>query len=266
MGRILVCAALLLSAGCSETKEDHQQVSAGPPKQEARQAAAPAGSAAAKAYLLEEESDFLEFSYGWPAEAAAIPKLTARFQAELEKQRSEARKEALEDKEARGPDAPYNSHSFSKVWSSLGQTNRFLSLAAEVGTFTGGAHGSAVYDVILWDRQADVPVELSALFGNAAAAFEAMTPVYCRELDRQRAEKRQGQEAVEDADWMTQCRPLGEQVIAPVDANGDRRFELFRVLIEPYNAGPYSEGTYEVDIPVTDAVRKLVKQEFASAF
>jgi hypothetical protein len=261
------CAAVLLLAACSGSEEEARQPDQAAANRAAIQAGSPPSPAAApaKARAVEEKSDFLEFTYSWPAEASAVPKLVTRFEAELAQQRKEAMDGAREDKEARGPEVPYNGHYFSKVWSTLGQTPRLLSLAAEIGTFTGGAHGNSGYDALLWDRKADAPVELAGIFSNPAAAFNAMTPVYCKELDRQRAEKRQG-EMGPPGDWMTECRALAEQVVAPVDENKDSRFELFRVLIEPYNAGPYAEGTYEVDIPVTEAVRKLVKPEYAGAF
>ena len=265
--RLTAFLILGLLAACSGGEED-----AAPPEQnrqnppaEARPAPPPQ-AAPAKAHLTEETSDLLEFTYGWPAEAAAIPKLNARFQADLERKRKEAMATAREDKEARGADAPYNGHDFSQVWETQGQTARLLSLAADLGTFTGGAHGNSIYQALLWDRGKDAPVELKDLFANPGAAFAAMMPIYCKELNGQRAEKRQGEDMAGAADWMVQCRPIAEQIVAPVDADKDGRFELFRVLLEPYNAGPYAEGTYEVDVPVTDLIRKLLKPEYSTSF
>src|SRR3546814_19415307 len=74
---------------------------------------------------------------------------------------------------------------------------------------------------------------------------------------QERVEKRQEPLPLEGEDWLIGCPALAEQVIVPVDADGNDRFELLRVLIPPYEAGPNVEGTYEVGVPVTDAVRGL---------
>ena len=44
------------------------------------------------------------------------------------------------------------------------------------------------------------------------------------------------------------------------------RIETFQVLIEPYAAGSYAEGTYEISVPVSDAVLALVRAKFGTAF
>jgi hypothetical protein len=262
-----VAAILLLLVACSGGESETGK--AGPAADNAAPpTATPSASQAApsKAYLVEEKLEFLEFTYGWPAEAAAIPKLASLLEADMAAQRKEALSGAREDREARGADAPYPGHYLSKVWQTSGQTKRLLSLVAEVGSFTGGAHGNAAYEAWLWDRQADARIETGALFTDPAAASRAITASYCKELDRQRAEKRQEGDAPEAGDWTTQCPPLAEQVLVPTDGNKDGRFELLRVIIGPYGAGPYSEGSYEIDLPVTDPLRKLIKPEYAGAF
>ena len=266
MLKSLLPASFLVFAGCSEQQAS---VAPEPPASEKAAPAAPAAGQAspAKARMIEEKNDLVEFTYGWPAEAAAIPALSARFQKELEELRRDALATAKEDKDSRTAENPFNGHYLNKVWTLEGNSPRLLSLAAEVGSFTGGAHGNVVYNTVLWDRKAGRPIEVAALFTDAAAAFKAMTSFYCTELDKQRAEKRgeplplQGED-----DWMTQCRPLAEQTVAPTDTNKDGKFDLLRVMIEPYNSGPYAEGIYEVDIPVTPAIRALVKKDYASSF
>ena len=259
-------AATLLLAACSnveseEATKERQPVSA-------TQAASPAPSAAtpAPARMVEETDELIEFTYGWSAEAAAVPELAARFEADLAKWRAESRKTAEEDRDARGPEIPFHGHLFSKTWATMGSTPRLLSLAADLGTFTGGAHGNSIYEALLWDREARREIGVEALFAEPAAAWRLMQPVYCAELDRQRAEKREETLPLEGEGWMVECRPVAEQVVAPVDGDKDGRFERLRVLLEPYNAGPYAEGSYEVDVPVTAELKALVKGEYAPSF
>src|SRR3546814_12562871 len=105
-----------------------------------REPSAPPAASVAEARMVEEKGDLIEFTYGWPAEAAAIPALDARLEADLTKQRDEARAMAREDKDARSPDAPFHGHSFVKDLKNYGETPRRLPLAAQVPHFTGGPH------------------------------------------------------------------------------------------------------------------------------
>jgi len=255
-----VAAALLLLTACSGEPAE----TATPPAQ--AEAKAPAPQPAAQPRRVEEKGELLDFGYSWPAEAAAIAKLDQRFEAEMAERRAEALRFAQEDRADRGPDIPFHGHYFHKGWATMGDGGRLLSLAALTQVFTGGAHGNALYDVLLWDRTADEKIELADLFTDDDGAIAAMTPVYCAGLDAQRAEKRGAPVSPDGPDWMVQCRPLAESTVAPVDADGDGRFDLFRVLIEPYEAGAYVEGTYEVDIPVTAELRRMVKPEFGGSF
>lgn len=226
---------------------------------------APAAQGPAAREVKEDEGG-LDFAYGWPAEAAAIPGLAAALEADMAKQRREALALARADRAERTPEMPFTGHYFQKRWRAHGDTGPLLSLAAQTGTFTGGAHGNSVFETLLWDRAAKRAIELAAVFTDAKAAFAAMTPAYCAELDRQRAERRGEELPLEGADWMTECPPLAERAAAPADSDGDGRFDRIRVLIDPYDAGPYAEGVYEVDIRVTPALRALVRPGYAAAF
>jgi hypothetical protein len=216
--------------------------------------------------LVEEKLNGLEFTYGWPAEVEAIRTLKTRFEKDLETQRKQALAIAREDLAARGPDAPYDSHGFSQVWEAQGSNPLLLSLVSEIGTFTGGVHGNASYVSLLWYKSADREIKVADLFGDSKAAYKAMTLVYCAELRSQQAEKRAESPPLPGSETAAECEPLDKQVIVPVDENKDGKFELLRVMIGPYGAGPYVEGSYSIDIPVTAGVRALLKPEFVSAF
>jgi len=254
MIRKSLAAALLLLAACSDqqAKEDA----------DSKQASAP--SAEAKPKLVEEKNEALEFSYGWPAEVETIPTLKKRLEEDLAKQRRQALGAAQEDLKVHGKDA-HHSHSYSQMWETYGSNPLLLSLASETGTFTGGVHGNTEYNGLLWYKSAARELEVEGLFGDSKRAFNLMTPSYCAELNRQRAEKRE-ESSVQSSGTDVECKPLGEQVIVPVDENRDGKFDLLRVMIGPYGAGPYVEGAYEIDIPVSPEVRRLLKPEFAAAF
>src|SRR3546814_9958065 len=115
---------------------------------------------------------------------------------------------AREDKDARSPDAPFHGHYFVKDWKNYGETPRLLSLAAQVATFTGGAHGNTVFDSILWDRTLGREIEPADLLRDPAAAFSTIGEIYCDALDQARVEKRQETLPLEGEDWLIGCPEL----------------------------------------------------------
>ena len=259
MNRAIAVLALL-AASCSGGEEGtNAPAKQQPSKTEASVPAPPAEK------LVEEESDLLEFTYGWSAQATAIPKLVAQLEADMAKLRGEATATAKEDKAGRAADNPFNGHYLSKVWKTYGNGRRLLSLGAEVSSFTGGAHPNSNYEALLWDRKADAPITVASLFSDPTRAFEIMTKTYCTRLDRERAERREEELPLKGDGWMVECPPLAEQVIVPLDRD-DKVFESLLVLIGPYGAGPYAEGSYEIDIEMTDAVKALIRPEYRGDF
>jgi hypothetical protein len=251
---------ILLCASCSGGEE----ATKAPAKQQNSGAARPLATAPPEK-LVEENSDLLEFTYGWPSEAAAIPRLVAQLETEMARLRTEAKATAKEDKAGRTADYPFNGHYLSKVWKTYGNGRRLLSLGAEASSFTGGAHPNSNYEALLWDRKADAPITVAQLFSDPALAFSTMSKTYCTRLDRERAERREEELPLKGEGFMVECPPLAEQVVVPLDRD-DRVFESLLVLIGPYGAGPYAEGSYEVDIEVTDAIKALIRPEFRGDF
>src|SRR5689334_18444192 len=124
-----------------------------------------AANAHASAVKVERNSAALEFSYSYPAEAAAIPALNRRFQADLATQYRKASKLGLEDlkiykEQKRGGISGF----FSMEWTTAGQTPRLLSLQNQLSTFTGGAHPNTSYGALLWDHRLGREIKMETLF------------------------------------------------------------------------------------------------------
>ena len=198
-----------------------------------------------QAFTREERSDLLEFSYAWPAVIGEQPRLQARLEAEMAEGRAQALLWAEEDRASRSGDFPFNGHHHATQWDTAGVTERLLSLTASTDTYTGGAHGNLSLHALLWDRASDEAVEPAALLGDEAMA--ALSERYCAALDAERSERR-GVPVSRD-DFFGDCPPLAEQALAPVDEDGDDRFERLDVLIPPYVAGPWVEGPYVIAVP-----------------
>lgn len=267
----LVLAAFLLLTACSGEAPDR---GAPPPAerhpsekpQVAETAAAKPAPIPAKARLVEEKGELLEFTYAWPAEASAIPALNQRLETALAKDREEALATAREVYAMPGS-VPFHPHYFVTKWEAMGDNPLLLSLVADTAFFTGGAHGNTVYEAILWDKKAGKAIEWTDLFQDPARGIELITPAYCLGLDKERAE-RSGTTLplTPTGDWRTECPALSNEVVVPVDSDGDGRFEGLRVMLAPYEAGAFAEGSYKVDVPLTEGIRQLIKPDYLPAF
>lgn len=231
--------------------------------------AAPAAQAeagpAAKAFEFEENSDLIEFHYGWSAEAAAIPQLVERFRNDMARVKAELLKGAREDKAMRDKEGfDFNGYMSSTEYETAGQSARLLSLRVEAGSFTGGAHGNSGTVALLWDRQAAREIDDTDLFTEAANRDRLLTQRWCDALNRARAEKRE--EPVGGDGMFDECPKLDEIAIILADKDGNGRFERLLLVASPYVAGPYSEGSYEVELVVTKDLIAAMKSDYRDGF
>lgn len=256
-----LAAALAFLAGCDSTParqvpRERPEPVAGTPRPEPD---------VSGPFSSEEENELYSFAFAWPAVASAIPALEARLRQRLERMRSDTLGAAEAAKaEAAQMEFPFRPHHYSESWSMLGDSGRLLSLAAEIATYSGGAHGNTRYEGLLWDRQANREIETEALFEGGLAPFGGR---FCAALDRARAERR-GEPVRSSAgdDFMTGCPALAERVVLPADADADGRLDSLRVLIPPYVAGPYAEGPYEISLDLTPADVERIAPEHRPAF
>lgn len=224
-----------------------------------------AANAHANAVKVERNSAALEFSYSYPAEAAAIPALNRRFQADLATQYRKASKLGLEDlkiykEQKRGGISDF----FSMEWTTAGQTPRLLSLQNQLSTFTGGAHPNTSYGALLWDRRLGREIRMETLFLRSGA-FAALTRSrYCAALDAERKKRREGEKL--DLPDFNACPKYSELAITAVDKDRNNRFDSIAFVASPYTAGPYAEGEYEVSLPVTSQLIAAIKPDYRSSF
>ena len=262
--RSLLAAAFALSA-CQAEPDPEKGAAAGASPAAGPTAAAP--SATAEPRKVEEKTDLIEFSYSWPAEAAAIPGLNKQLEEELGRDRVESQAAAKDDKTGRGESgSDFFAHSFSKEWRLAGNTPRLLSLLGEASSFTGGAHPNSDYDGVMWDRESGRLLSPTELFADGKRALAALSTRYCRKLDAARAEKRGEALPPSPDDFMTSCPPLADQTVVAADTNGNGRFDMLQLWLPPSVAGPYAEGSYQVDLEIDAATMAALKPEYRSSF
>jgi len=206
-----------------------------------------------------------EFAYAYPAAAGVIPRVKAILDQDLARARSALTTESRSDRaEAKKAGFPYRAHATQIRWSVVTSLPGWLSLSAEIYSFTGGAHGNSGFDTLLWDKRAKLRRKPIDLFVSADAFRKAIEVPFCAALDRERAKKRGPDFPV--SDMFSNCIDPVKEAVVILGSGDGRRLTRVGFLIGPYSAGPYAEGTYEVTLPVTPALLRAVRPQFRDAF
>lgn len=225
----------------------------------------PAPVPAAKPFKVEEESSLYNFSYGWSAEAAAVPELVERFTRDMAKVKSELVAGAKEDRDERLKQKfDYHTHEAQRSFETAGQSDRLLSLESKVYGFTGGAHGSSGSGSLLWDRHLAREVSIQDLLQPGQGWTGAIRQPFCVLLNREREKRRQ--EPVKPDDMFGNCPEYKEVTVLLADTDKNGRFDQIAVTADQYVAGPYAEGPYEISLPITATMIERVKPEYRASF
>ncbi|MGI8704448.1 MAG: PdaC/SigV domain-containing protein [Sphingomicrobium sp.] len=211
----------------------------------------------------DRESPLLDFEYSWPQAISSETRLVERLSADLSNTYDEALKEARANKQDMDRlGGPFNQNHFTRMWNLEGQTQRLISLAADTHTYTGGAHPNHTSSALLWDRSAQGEIKFAELFESPSALEGTVRARFCELLDAERLKRRQG----ETIEGFTECPAFSELTIAPADTNDKERFDSVQLTADPYVAGPYVEGGYEINVPVSAGLIGALKPEYRSDF
>lgn len=267
-GRVLVPAAALVVGACTPSQDKdsgNATANAAASRYVGNMVGAEAPTPPAKPFAEKDKSAFLEFSYAYPAQAAAVPDLVEKFAKDMASSKADALAMAKEDSAAAKESGfPFRPHSVETQWRVAADTPRFLALQSESYVYTGGAHGMTGYEALLWDKARKRETSIKALMTSPAAFAAAIREPFCAALDKQRAEKR-GEPVVRGDDEFTKCIDPIEQILVPTSKDG-KLIDSITVVVGPYNAGPYAEGSYDVPLPVDASMRKAIKTEYQDGF
>jgi len=205
-----------------------------------------------------------DFAYTWPAAVSAIPQLARRLAGERDRLLAEQKVEwAGALKEFAGEDCGgCVTRDFAKTWQVVANLPRFLSLSASFSAYTGGAHGNYGTAALVWDRSAKRAFDPKTMFRSPAALQEALGPAWCKALKAER-QKRLGESYTDDGFFA--CPPVKDLALL-LGSSDRKRFNRIGLIADPYVAGSYAEGQYEVTLPVTAQVLAAVKPAYRSAF
>ncbi|WP_298812930.1 hypothetical protein [uncultured Sphingomonas sp.] len=142
-------------------------------------------------------------------------------------------------------------------------TPRFLSLSYKAYSFTGGLHGNLSTGALLWDKAHGARLDPAAVFTSPAALEHAIAPIYCARLKAERARRLAPYK--DTGDLFSQCPPLSDLTLL-LGSSDRRHINRIGLIADPYVAGSYAEGQYEVTLPVTPAILAMVKPAYQAAF
>lgn len=209
--------------------------------------------------LLRSQTPTLEFRWRVAPEVATAPALLGRLRTEaLHRRTTETAVAASDAAEAGKGGYPFRRHSHVEDWSLAADTPHLLALVATTYSFTGGAHGNTGLRALIWDKRLGKTVRFADLFSDWPKARAILEPAYCRALAAEQVKRRgeSGGGTLFDA-----CPALADQPVLPF-ADLASTAGQFRVLLAPYVAGSYAEGSYLITLPWPDEVRPLVKPDY----
>ncbi|MEJ2410847.1 MAG: DUF3298 and DUF4163 domain-containing protein [Novosphingobium sp.] len=270
---------LLVAGGCMDSRNDSPP-SGGPgtdtgvpeaqvilPAEEAAPTEVPSEEPAEPmGRSVEASNDLYEFSFSYPDAAGAIPRLKDLFDTRLYDAREQLASSSSDDQKAAKKEGfPYHQHSYGAKWLVVADLPGWLSLSAELYSFSGGAHGMSNFDSLLWDRRTETVRKPRDLFTSTDALRRAIREPFCDALDKER-EARRGEPVKRDSGQIfTECiDPMVQTLI--LGSSNHETFDRIGILVAPYEAGPYAEGTYEVTLPVTGKVMATLKPQYRTSF
>ena len=137
------------------------------------------------------------FSYQMPKLAAPDPALLRYLQQDRAKQyRDYAALFADPDM----ADQDFSSFENTTSWTVDSALPGLTILTGGRSSYTGGAHGYAYADVVIWDAKDGAALSFAGLFSNPAAARALLTPAYCRALNKERLNRRGEPTSPDDRD------------------------------------------------------------------
>ena len=203
------------------------------------------------------------FDYAYPAAAGQIGPLRAWLEADKARMRAKLAADAAAARaDAKKEGFPFRSYDASKTWKVVTSTSRFLSLSGDLGSYTGGAHGMSQSLSLVWDKKAGRQVKSKDVFVSSAVIQAAFGTAWCAALKTERT-KRLGADAGQDD--IFKCPKVSELTLLLGSSNG-QVINRIGLIADPYVAGSYAEGPYELTLPVGAAALRAVKPAYRKDF
>lgn len=254
---ILGLAAAATLAACNRDRETE----APGPNATAGAVVTPADAAAPMAY--ESKTPFAEVSLTLPPAIKEQPDLHARFYAAAVSDLRQFSEGAQADRTEAGGDEGRPPYDKSITVTPGAETGKLFSLVRAVSEYTGGAHPNPSATAVLWDKTLKREISGADLFrgGDMTALDNALCAAINAEKKKRDPQARPV--TLTGSDWSCPRTSGLPFVLAAGTTPGKAGGLTF--LIGPYQVGPYSDGSYEVTVPLS-AFRSLLSPTYADEF
>jgi hypothetical protein len=203
----------------------------------------------ASPFAYDKKGELVEFNYAWSAEASRTPALARKLKIDLEREFQIASTAAeVERAAARAAGSMYRGSTYSRRWTTAGQSPRLLSLDGRLKARDGEGTITRRADGLLWDRSVRSGGDGDRLFGQAGVADALLRLPGCAKLRNARPS----------------CRR--EVAIIPVDSDRNRRFDHFRLIVPSRSTLGAGDPGDDLDVPVSATVLAALKPAYRAGF
>ncbi|WP_417232898.1 RsiV family protein [Brevundimonas sp.] len=256
---LLTAAVATALAGCNrrEAEPDPAPVSAA----EAPAEITPADAAAPMGFALTTE--YAEVELVLPEAIKPQTDLHARLYAEEVRRLRQFVEGAQADRSEAGNDSAIGRYEKRITLTPAAETGKLVSFKREAFDYSGGAHPNTQTTGILWDKALKQMVTPAGLF-RRGADLAALDQALCAAINTAKKARPYTTPVTLGArDWACPRAAATPFVLTPGTVDGKAGGLTF--LIGPYQVGPYSEGSYEITLPLTQ-FRTLLASAYADEF
>lgn len=256
---LLLAAAVATLAACNRDREASEPAA---PAAGSQAQVTPADAAAPTAF--EDKTRFADIRLTLPEGIKAHTDLHARLYAEEVRKLRQFAEGAQADLTEAGAATDRPKYENAVEVTVAAETGKLLSLKRVAFDYSGGAHPNTLSSGVLWDKALKRQIGLSDLF-RGGAELSAVDRALCSALNAAKRERvPDGASITFDSKPFACPRAASTAfVLTPGDTPGKAAGLTF--LIGPYQAGPYVEGGYEIEVPAT-VFRSLLATAYAGEF
>jgi hypothetical protein len=164
------------------------------------------------------------------------------------------------DRKASSGQFPWRPYNRQGQWFLAADAAPLVALRALWFEDTGGAHPNHGGASLLWDVAANREIQPKALF-RPEADMSRLDKAICDAVAQAKTH-REGAAPLNDT---FSCPKWSQTVLVPAPSATPGKIGGLTAIIDPYVVGPYSEGDYEVTVPVS-AFQGLLAPAYADAF
>ena len=256
---LLLTVAVAALAGCN--RREAEPAPAPLPAAEAAAEITPADAAAPMGFT--QTTEYAEVELVLPEAIKPQTDLHARLYAEEVRRLRQFTEGAQADRSEAGNDSAIGRYEKRITLTAAAETGKLVSLKREAFDYSGGAHPNTQTTGILWDKALKQMVTPAALF-RRGADLTPLDQALCAAINEaKKARPNTAPVTLGARDWACPRAAATPFVLAPGTVDGKAGGLTF--LIGPYQVGPYSEGGYEITLPLAQ-FRTLLAGAYADEF